>query len=82
MFFIRIIRDMSEGDKTWLKIVEGDSKHFSVEIRLHQRLSLGPFLFVMVMDKLAWSIQDEVFWYMLFVNDIVLMDDRHMHSLC
>lgn len=36
---------------------------------------LGPFLFVLVMDEPKRNIQNEVPWYMLIEDDIVLNDE-------
>lgn len=55
----------------------GDSEHFTVEMEVHQRLALSPFLFVLVMDELMQSIQNEVLCYMLFVDGIILTDETH-----
>lgn len=43
-------------------------------MRLHQGLTLSLFLFSLVLDELTLNIQGKVQWCMLFVNDIVLID--------
>ncbi|XP_047267018.1 uncharacterized protein LOC107853402 [Capsicum annuum] len=73
--YIRAIKDMYEGAKTRVRIVGGDSEHFLVLIGLHQGSTLSPFLFSLVMDVLTRSIQGEVPWYLLFADDIVLIDE-------
>ncbi|KAF3666428.1 putative transmembrane protein 56-B-like isoform X2 [Capsicum annuum] len=73
--YIRAVKDMYEGAKTRVRTVGGDSEHFSVLTGLHQGLTLSPFLFALVMDVLTRSIQREVPWCMLFVDDVVLIDE-------
>nr|XP_033510141.1 uncharacterized protein LOC117274918 [Nicotiana tomentosiformis] len=73
--YIRTIKDMYDGAKTRVRTVRGDSEHFSVVMGLHQGSALNPFLFALVMDALAYHIQGEVPWYMLFTDDIVLIDE-------
>ncbi|XP_070005926.1 uncharacterized protein [Nicotiana sylvestris] len=58
-----------------VRIVGGDSEHFPVIIRLHQRSALNTFLFALTMDALTHHIQGEVSWCMLFADDIVLIDE-------
>ena len=36
---------------------------------------MSSFLFAIVMDELARTIQDEISWCMLFADDIVLVDE-------
>ncbi|XP_055814609.1 uncharacterized protein LOC129884315 [Solanum dulcamara] len=75
MVYIRVIKDIYDGAKTRVRMVGGDSENFSVEIGLHQGYVLSPFLFALVMDKLARCIQEEFSWCMLFVDNIVLVDE-------
>ncbi|WMV25709.1 hypothetical protein MTR67_019094 [Solanum verrucosum] len=47
--YIWEIKDMYEGDKTWIRMVGGDFEQFLVDMELHQGST--PSLFVLVMDK-------------------------------
>ncbi|XP_070003426.1 uncharacterized protein [Nicotiana sylvestris] len=69
------IRDIYDGAKTRVRTVGGDSEHFPVEMGLHQGSALSSFLFALVMDALTNHIQGEVPWYMVFADDIVLIDE-------
>lgn len=43
---------------------------------LHQEQSaLSQLLFVILMDEFTRLIQDEIFWYILFVDDIALINE-------
>ena len=53
----------------------GITSDFSITIELHQESALSLFLFVIVMDELTRAIQDEIPWFMLFADDIVLIDE-------
>nr|XP_009793871.1 PREDICTED: uncharacterized protein LOC104240693 [Nicotiana sylvestris] len=73
--YISVIKDMYDDAKTQVRTRGGNSEHFLVMMGLHQGSALSPFLFVLVMDVLSRHIQGEVPWYMLFTNDIVLIDE-------
>jgi len=68
---------MYEGVRTRVRTVVpvGDTDDFPLDIGLHQRSALSPFLFTIVMDELMKGIQDEIPWCMLFADDIVLIDE-------
>ena len=53
----------------------GGTDDFPIDIGLHQGVALSSFLFTIVMDELTRGIQDEIPWCMLFVDDIVLIDE-------
>ncbi|XP_070045289.1 secreted RxLR effector protein 78-like [Nicotiana tomentosiformis] len=73
--YIRAIKDLYDGAKTWVRIVGGDSEPFPVVMGLHQGSAVSPFLFSLVMDALTHHIQGEMPWCILFGDDIVLIDE-------
>ncbi|XP_070042852.1 uncharacterized protein [Nicotiana tomentosiformis] len=66
---------MYDGVKARVRIVGGDSDYFPVMMGLHQGSAPSPFLFALVMDILTRHIQGEVTWCILFVDNIVLIDE-------
>lgn len=66
----KAIKDMYNRAKTRIRTTGGDPEHFPSVMGLHQRSTLSPFLFVLMMDELIWHIQGEVPWHMLFAGDI------------
>ncbi|XP_009613960.2 secreted RxLR effector protein 78-like [Nicotiana tomentosiformis] len=75
--YIRDIKDMYADSKTRMRIVGGDSEQFPVMMWLNQGSALSTFLFAFAIDALIRHIQNEVSWYMLFANDIELIDETH-----
>ena len=53
----------------------GDTEYFPIDIGLHQGSALSPFLFSLIIDEITREINDEVPWYMLFADDISLIDE-------
>ena len=76
--FIDIIKDMYDGVVANVRTCGCIISDFSITIGLHQRSALSPFLFAIVMDELTRAIQDEIPWYMLFADDIVLVDETRV----
>ena len=76
--YIDIIKDMCDGVVENIRTCGGIINDFSITIGLHQESTLGPFLFVIVMDELTTPIQDEIPWCMLFADDIVLVDETRV----
>lgn len=74
-YYIQAIEDMYEKARTRLMMIGGDTEDLFIDIRLHQGVTLSPFLFTILMDELMKDVQDEVLLYMLFVDDIVLVDE-------
>jgi len=66
---------MYDGVVTNVRTCGGITSDFSITIGLHQGSTLSPFLFAIVMDELIRAIQNEIPWCILFVDDIVLVDE-------
>ncbi|KAE8733165.1 Malonyl-CoA decarboxylase family protein isoform 2 [Hibiscus syriacus] len=58
---------------TYVRTTVGDTEAFSVEIGLHQRSALSPYIFALIMDDIYCATPDGVPWCMLFADDIVLV---------
>lgn len=53
----------------------GITSEFLIIIGLHQGLTFSPYPFVLVMDELTKSIKEVVYWCMLYIDVIVLVDE-------
>jgi len=53
----------------------GPTNDFYIGMGLYQGYALIHFLFNLVMDELTKGIQDEVLGCMLFIDDIILIDE-------
>ncbi|EXB95118.1 Serine/threonine-protein kinase SRPK [Morus notabilis] len=71
----KVIKDMYDGVVTSVRTARGYTAKFPIRIGLHQGYALNPYLFTIVMDELTREIQDKVPWCILFVDDIVLVDE-------
>ncbi|GKC36606.1 retrovirus-related pol polyprotein LINE-1 [Tanacetum coccineum] len=75
--YLRVIRDMHKGLKTHVRTT-------IVEVELHPRLAISPYLFTFIPDELSRGIQESIPWCMIFIDDIVWLaesaeglDNRH-----
>ena len=73
--YIQVIKDMYVGGRMNVRTPGGVTNDFFVGMGLHQRFALSPFLFTLVIDELTKGIQDGLPWCMLFVDNIVLVDE-------
>jgi hypothetical protein len=73
--YITLIKDMYVNVVTSVRTSDGDTNDFLINIRLHQGLSLSPYLFALVMDEVTRDIQAGIPWCMLFADDMVLVDE-------
>lgn len=58
---------------TNVKTIKGNTGDFLIIFGLHQEFTLNSYLFVMIMDELVKCMQDDISWYILFI-DIILVD--------
>ena len=73
--YVALIKDMYNKVVTSVRTNDGDTSDFSINIGLHQRSALSLYLFALVMDEVTRDIQGDIPWYMLFANDVVLVDE-------
>ena len=73
--YIELVKDMYDRAITIVKTTIGETSEFPITVGLHQGSALSLYLFALVMDELTKHIQDDIPWCMLFVDDIVLIDE-------
>jgi hypothetical protein len=78
MKYKTLIKDMYDNIMTSVQISDGDTNDFSINIGLHERLALSPYLFTLVIDEVTKDIQGGIPWCMLFTDDVVLVDESRM----
>ena len=72
---VRAVMRLYEGAKTKVKVGNGMSDGFSVEVGVHQGSVLSPFLFAIVMDVLCEDVKEGLLFEILYADDLVLMAD-------
>ena len=72
--YARLLQDMYDGSKTVMSCAVGTTKSFKVKVGLHQRSTLNPFLFAVIMDRLTEEVRRKPAWTMLFADDIVICE--------
>jgi hypothetical protein len=73
--YITLIKDMYNNVVTSVRTSDGDINDFPINIGLHQRSALSPYLFALVMNKVTRDIQGGIIWCMLFADDVVLVNE-------
>jgi hypothetical protein len=76
--YITLIKDMYDNGVISVLTSDGDTNHFPINIGLYQGSALSPCLFALVMDEVTRDIQGGIHWYMLFTDDVVLVDESRM----
>jgi hypothetical protein len=73
--YITLIKDMYDNVVTSVRISNGDTNDFLINIGLHQGSALISYLFALVMDEVTRDIQCGIPWCILFADDVVLLDE-------
>jgi hypothetical protein len=63
--YITLIKDMYDNVVTSVRITDGDTNDFPINIGLHQGSALSPYLFALVMYEVTRDIQGDILWCML-----------------
>jgi hypothetical protein len=73
--YVTLIKDMYDNVVTSVRTSDSDTNDFPINIGLHQGSALSPYLFALVMDEVTRDIQYGIPWCMLFIYDVVLVDE-------
>jgi hypothetical protein len=73
--YITLIKDMYDNVVTSVRISNGDTNDFLINIALHQGSALISYLFALVMDEVTRDIQCGIPCCILFADDVVLVDE-------
>jgi Reverse transcriptase (RNA-dependent DNA polymerase) len=63
---------------TCVRACDGKSDIFPIKIGLHQGSALSSYIFTLVIDYITKNIQGDIFWCMLFADDVVLVDESRI----
>jgi hypothetical protein len=66
---------MYDNIVTSVRTSDGNTNDFPINIGRHQGSALSSYLFALVMDEVTRDIQGSIPWCMLFVDDVVLVDE-------
>jgi hypothetical protein len=75
--YITLIKDMYDN-VTSVRASDRDTNDFSINIGLYQGLALSPYLFALMMDEVTRDVQGGISWCMLFVDDMILVDESRI----
>jgi Reverse transcriptase (RNA-dependent DNA polymerase) len=73
--YVTFIKDMYTNIVTYVRACDGESDAFSIKIVLYQGLTLSLYIFILVMDEITNDIQWDISWFMLFADDVMLIDE-------
>ncbi|KAI5739918.1 hypothetical protein M8J77_024981 [Diaphorina citri] len=71
--YVRIVRDMYEDAVTKVRSSVGVTDEIPVQVGLHQRSALSPYLFDLIKDVLTEDVKKKAPWCMMFADDNRLM---------
>jgi hypothetical protein len=66
---------MYDNVVTSVRISDGDTYDFLINIGLHQGSTLSHYLFALVMNDVTRDVQCGIPWYLLFIDDVILVDE-------
>jgi hypothetical protein len=69
---------MYDNVVTSVQTSDGDTNDFPINIGLHQRSALSPYLFALVMDEVTRDTQGGISWCMVFTDNVVLVNESKM----
>jgi Reverse transcriptase (RNA-dependent DNA polymerase) len=73
--YVTLIKDIYTNVVTCVRACDGESDTFTIKVGLYQESVLSPYIFTLVMDEITKDIQGYISWCMLFVDDVVLIDE-------
>jgi Reverse transcriptase (RNA-dependent DNA polymerase) len=76
--YVTLIKNMYINIVTYIRACDGDSDPFFIKMWLHQWSALSPYIFTLVMNEITNDIQWDISWYMLFDDDVVLIDESRI----
>lgn len=68
--YIDAVKDIHDPVVTSLKNIVEETNTFLITISIHHGSAWSPYSFPLVINDLNRYIQDEIPWYMLFIDDI------------
>ena len=72
-WLVRIVQVMYVGVKSMVKVGDGCSKEFGVDVGVHQGSVLSPLLFIIVIEAVSMGFRIGSPWELLYADDLVII---------
>ena len=74
-WLVRMVQVMYKGVKSMVKVGDGCSKEFGVDVDVHQGSVLSPLLFINVIEAVSMGFRIGSPWELLYADDLVIISE-------
>ena len=72
-YLVRMVQVMYVGVKSMVKVGDGCSKEFGVDVGVHQGSVLSPLFFIIVIEAVSMGFRIGSLWELLYADDFVII---------
>ena len=74
-WLVRLVKSMYANVRSRVRVGNGYSDEFGVQVGVHQGSVLSPLLFIIVLEALSEEFRTGCPWELLYADDLVIMDE-------
>ena len=80
-WIVQLVQGMYANSWSCVRVGEGYSEEFEVNVGVHQGSVLSPFLFIIVLEALSREFRSGVPWEDLYADDLVIIAESRQKAL-